>query len=137
MTRPSWDSYFIALATTVATRSEDPKTKVGAVLVSDKRIVSSGYNGSPAGYEFTDWNTERKHDTVLHAELNCIVYAGRALTKGATLYVTHSPCSDCAKVIAAAGIDKVVYKDVYKDGAGIALLKKFGIITKQEDDANF
>ena len=131
MRRPSWDQYFINIADAVSTRSEDPKTKVGAVLVKDNRIVSTGYNGAPSGYDYTDWNTEAKHETVLHAELNCIVYAGRSNANGAFLYVTHSPCKECAKVLAAVGVDRVVYKNVYKDGEGIDLLNMLGIATTQ------
>lgn len=112
--RPDWDTYFLNIAETVAQRSEDPKTQVGCVIVKDNRIVSTGYNGAPAGIEIgEEWHTAEKHKKVLHSELNAIIYAGRDKAEGATLYCTHSPCKECVKTIAAAGIKRVVYKMVY------------------------
>jgi dCMP deaminase len=131
MSRLSWDTYFLVVADAISLRSEDPKTKVGALLAKDNRIVSTGYNGAPAGFEYTDWHNDSKHLHVLHAELNCIVYAGQQQAKGCTLYVTHSPCKECAKVIAAAGIDRVVYRTLYKEGQGLRLLFELGVATNQ------
>lgn len=132
MTRPDWPEYFMNIAKVVATRSEDPKTKVGAVLTKDNRIISSGYNGTVSGFEDVDWNSDEKHVHVLHAELNAIVCA--SATKDTTLYVTHSPCAECAKIIAAAGIMEVIYDVQYKTGCGLTLLRKFGVYVSQVDE---
>ena len=131
MIRPTWDEYFIMLAETVAIRSPDPKTQVGAILVKNNRIVSTGYNGAPAGFEGVDWSSNAKHQHVLHAELNAILYANRDDAHNSTLYVTHSPCQECAKIIAAAKVSNVKYKQVYKDGLGLTILKHFEIPTEQ------
>jgi len=127
MTRPSWDKYFMTIAEAVALRSEDPKTKVGAVLVNNNRIISTGYNGTVPGFDKVEWSNDSKHLHVLHAELNCIIYANRDDAEGAALYVTHSPCADCAKIIAAAKVSKVKYRYLYKNGLGLLILNDFGI----------
>lgn len=104
-----WNNYFLDIATVVSTKSKDPNTKVGAVLVSeDNRIISTGYNGMPAGIEEKPemWERPMKYDYVLHAELNAIVYANKP---GYKIYSTMFPCKECAKVIAAAGIKEVYY----------------------------
>lgn len=126
--REPWAVYFMRITKDVAKRSQDPKTKVGAVLVKNNRIVSTGYNGLPAGMTLPDsiWFSESKHLYVLHAELNAIVYANRDDTDGATLYVTHSPCRDCVKVIAAAKIKDVVFDQVYDEKA-LPLLEAMGV----------
>ena len=130
MSRPDWTDYFISLARVVAKRSEDPKTQVGAVLVKDNRIVSTGYNGAPRGVVLPSdiWNSKDKHLYVLHAELNCILYANRDDARGADLYVTHSPCVECVKIIQAAGIDKVYYDKLY-DPASLELFKNMEAYT--------
>lgn len=123
--RPDWCGYFMDLAHRAATRSEDPKTKVGAVLVKDNRIVSMGYNGAPRGIDLAPevWASKDKHRYVLHAELNCILFADREDREGADLYVTHSPCMECVKIIQAAGIANVYYDKVY-DPEAIELMKE-------------
>ena len=116
----NWDEYFMGIALLSAERSKDPKTQVGACIVSeDNRILSIGYNGFPNGlqdYEFP-WNSiapenypEIKKDWyVVHSELNAILnYKGESL-KGTTLYVTLFPCNECAKAIIQSGIKKVIY----------------------------
>jgi dCMP deaminase len=111
--RPSWDKYFLDIADMVATRSKDPRTKVGAVLVRDRRIIGTGYNGFPSGVQ--DWHESRweppeKYVWVAHAERNAIDMCARdgVATKGATLYVTLPPCNECAKSIIQCGISTVV-----------------------------
>lgn len=111
---PSWTQYFFAAAVHASSRSKDPYTQVGAVLVRDNNIFMTGYNGFVPGAldcpEHWD-NRDEKYPRVIHAEMNAIAGAARMgmATKGATLYVTHFPCLECAKLIAAAGIGKVVY----------------------------
>lgn len=124
MTRPTWDEYFTAGAQWVATRGDCTRRQVGALIVDgENRIVSTGYNGTePGGPSCLAGECPRgrfTHDQVpadspytdcvaSHAECNAIVWAGREKCKGATLYVTHEPCHECARLIRAAGIGRVV-----------------------------
>ena len=106
-----WHDYFMDIAELTAKRSSVPTTKVGSVLVYDKRAISQGYNGYPAG--FPNWRVvgRDKHKEV-HAEANAIAWAARrgTPTEGCTLYTTLMPCMDCAKLIIQAGISTVVVK---------------------------
>lgn len=120
--RKDWDDYFMAIATSVATRATCDRKHVGAVVVSRERsILATGYNGSIRGLAHCD---EAGHDMVdghcirtVHAEANAIAQAARngAKVNGATLYVTASPCWPCFKLIANAGIRRVVYGSFYRD----------------------
>ena len=106
------------------------RRQVGALIVKDKMIISDGYNGTPSGFEnfcededgYTKWY-------VLHAEANAIakVSGSTQSTKGATLYITLSPCRECSKLIFKSGISRVVYSKKYKDQSGIDFLVKSGI----------
>ena len=109
--RPSWDQYFMDIAKVVATRSPDDKTQVGCVVVDiNNRIVSTGYNGTPPGFDdsFIDWFSKDKMPFILHAEMNSILYAKQELTD-CILYCTLGPCLDCLKHIKQVGIRKVIY----------------------------
>lgn len=127
--RPSWHEYFMGIADLVATRSTCTRRKVGAILVKDKRILCSGYNGAPAkvphcsetGCLRAQLNVPsgEKHELCrgVHAEQNAIIqaaYYGVPL-EGATLYCTNQPCSICAKMIINGGIKTVYYRDGYHD----------------------
>jgi dCMP deaminase len=117
--RVSWDTYYMNLAEVVKTRSLDPKTKVGSVLVSlnNKRIISTGYNSIPAGLDDNsiDWSDrEYIHTIIIHSEMNSILYANSRF-EDSVLYSTLSPCCDCMKLLSCAKIKKVIYKDEYKD----------------------
>lgn len=123
----SWHTYFLDLAKMVATRSKDPNTNVGAVIVNnDKSVVETGYNGFAPGVAETDerWERPLKYEYVIHAEQNAIGRAARfgKTVAGSTIYVTHYPCRECAKMIIASGI-----KAVYAEG--------FANMTKKEDIA--
>lgn len=123
--RPDWDEYFLGIAQAVATRADCTRRKVGAVIVKDRRIVSTGYNGAPSGaVGCLDGACPRAHSDVppmssydtgagscisIHAEANAIVYADGLRTVGATLYCTDEPCDGCKRLIAAAGIENVVH----------------------------
>lgn len=120
--RPHWDEYYMRYAYLAATRATCPRKHVGAVIVTaDKRTAATGYNGAPsgaasceeAGCQMVDNHCVR----TLHAESNAIDYAGRD-AKGCTLYVTVTPCWDCAKRIVNAGIVKVVYDEHYESRYG-------------------
>ena len=118
--RPTWDAYFMNIADVVKERSPD-LTKVGAVLVSlrDNRIISTGYNGLPAGIDESaiDW-TDREwvRDRIVHSEANVLLYS-QSKFEDAVLYCTLSPCKDCVKLLSATKIKKIVYKDEYRDFA--------------------
>lgn len=123
-TRPDWDWYFTNIAFAVALRADCSRRKVGAVIVQDNRIVSTGYNGSPPGgpsclaggcpRSYRDVPPGSSYDTgpgsciAAHAEQNAIIYAGRSKCLGATIYVTSDVCGGCLKMIEAAGITRVV-----------------------------
>lgn len=139
MSRMSKYDYFMQIADTVRLRSPDPKTKVGAVLVdSDSRILSTGFNGPPAGFPDAelDWgNREVVYPRVVHAEMNAILYASGRY-EGSVLFCTLSPCKDCIKLIAAAGIKTIFYRDRYKDiEISEKLAKEFGVFMKQHGES--
>jgi dCMP deaminase len=105
----SWQKYFLEMAVVVASRSKDPTTKVGCVIVSeDKVVVSTGYNGIPAGVDDKPERMERpaKYLWTSHAEENAVAQAARtgARLRGGTAYVTHMPCARCARTLIQAGI---------------------------------
>ena len=127
--RPSWDEYFMDITRVVASRSTCLRRKVGAVVVKDKRLLTSGYNGAPQGLvhclevgclrERMKIASGERHELCrgLHAEQNAIVQAALhgVQIAGATIYCTHQPCSACAKMIINAGIRRIVYEHPYPD----------------------
>ncbi len=118
------------MATEWAKLSHCSRKQVGALIVKDRMIISDGYNGTPTGFENT-CETDQG-DTkwyVLHAEANAIlkVAASTQSCAGATLYVTLSPCRECAKLIYQSGIVRVVYQNAYKDTTGLDFLAKAGV----------
>lgn len=117
--RVSWNDYFMNICEVIKTRSLDPKTQVGAVLVSlkDKRIISTGYNSIPSGLDdfSIDWSDrEYVHTIINHAEMNVLLYANNRF-EDSVLYTTMSPCCSCMKLLSSAKIKKVIYKNKYKD----------------------
>lgn len=106
----NWQDYFLNIATAVAQKSKDPNTKVGALIVKDKRILSAGYNGMVAGAPEI-WTRPEKYEHVVHAEANAIAFAARngSAVEGAFMYITHAPCFNCAKLMIQAGIYGVYY----------------------------
>lgn len=118
--RPDWDSYFMKIAFAVSERSTCDRAFVGSVLVLEKRILTTGFNGSPAGQPHCD---EIGHLIVdghcvrtIHAETNAIIQAALhgVSTRGATCYVTHFPCINCTKALINAGIIRLVYSNAYR-----------------------
>ncbi len=124
------DKRYMRMAFIWAENSYCKRRKVGALLVKDKMIISDGYNGTPSGFENV---CEDKHDVtkpyVLHAEANAITKVARSnnSSEDATLYVTSSPCIECAKLIIQSGIKRVVYADSYRLSDGIDLLEQVDI----------
>jgi len=125
-----YDKAYLRMAREWAKLSYCQRKQVGAIIVKDRMIISDGYNGTPTGFEnfceddegYTKWY-------VLHAEANAIlkVAASTQSSKGATLYITLSPCQNCSKLIHQAGIIRVVYSKAYKDLSGVKFLKQAGI----------
>lgn len=127
--RPSWDDYFIEIATVVSERSTCLRRQVGAVIVKDKRMIATGYNGAASGAKHCEMtgcirqqmgikSGERQElCAAIHAEQNAIIQAAKygVSIEGATLYCTHQPCAICAKMIVNAGIKRVVFKGDYPD----------------------
>jgi dCMP deaminase len=124
------DKRYMRMAAIWAENSYCERRKVGALIVKDKMIISDGYNGTPAGFENICENDEGfTKPYVLHAEANAITKIARSSnnSNGATLYVTASPCIECAKLIIQAGIVRVVYGEEYHIMDGVNLLKRVGI----------
>lgn len=130
MKQKKYDKAYLKMAQEWAKLSHCKRKKVGALIVKDKMIISDGYNGCPSGFENNC--EDEMGDTkwyVLHAEANAILKCARhgKSCEGATLYVTLSPCQDCAKLIHQAGIKRVVYIQEYKDTTGLDFLKKANV----------
>ena len=120
---------FMKVAYIFSELSKAKRLKVGAIAVKDDRILSIGYNGTPSGFDNSceDENGNTKIE-VLHAEANCIAKLAKSneSSEGAIIFVTHSPCIECAKQIYVAGIKEVYYDIEYRDDSGIKLLRKLG-----------
>jgi dCMP deaminase len=118
--RPEWDIYFMKIAHVVALRSTCDRAFVGTVIVLEKRILTTGFNGSPAGLPHCDETGHLMVDghciRTIHAEANAIIQAALhgVSTKGSTCYVTHFPCIQCAKMLINAGIVRIVYDQEYR-----------------------
>jgi len=143
--RPDWDAYFMEIATIVSKRSTCIRRTVGSLVVKDKRILSTGYNGAPGGLrhcidqgclrEQLKVPSGERHELCrgLHAEQNAIIqaaYHGVSINN-ANLYSTHLPCSICIKMIINAGIGKVIYVDGYPDKLAKELVDESGIILQK------
>lgn len=129
-----YDQAYMKMALEWAKLSHCTRKKVGALIVKDGMIISDGYNGTPTGFpndcEGADGLT---HWYVLHAEANAILKVARSTNnaRGATLYLTHSPCKECSKLVLQAGIERLVFKEVYKDPSGLDLLRAGGVVVAQ------
>ena len=124
------DKRYMRMAYIWSENSYCKRRKVGALIVKDKMIISDGYNGTPSGFEnICEDDNDKTKPYVLHAEANAITKVDRSnnSSNGATLYVTSSPCIECAKLIIQAGIKRVVYSDAYRLSDGIDLLKRANI----------
>ena len=140
--RPTWDEYFMQMAELTAKRSTCLRRQVGAVIVKDKHIVATGYNGAPSGIAHCDEKggclrqkmgvpSGQRHELcrALHAEQNAIIQAatlGQSI-EDATIYVTNQPCVICAKMIINAGIKRIVVKEGYPDELSVEILDEAGL----------
>jgi dCMP deaminase len=135
--RASWDEYFMRIAMTAATRSTCDRKHVGAVIVRDKTILSTGYNGSIRGLPHCDevgHMMENSHCVAtVHAEANAIIQAAKhgTMINGADIYITASPCWNCFKLIANSGIKRIFYHEFYRDERIIKIAKQAGIELKE------
>jgi dCMP deaminase len=137
---------YMDVAKRFAQLSTAERLNVGAIVVKDDRIISIGYNGMPAGWdnvcedEVVEDNLTRlvTKTEVLHAETNAISKLARSFEsgEGATMFITHSPCMDCAKMIYQAGISEVYYGEEYRSAGGIEFLKKCGLKIEQVQTTN-
>jgi len=141
MERPSWDEYFMEITQLVSKRSTCLRRKVGALIVKDKQILTTGYNGAPCGLSHClEIGCLREKNRIisgerqelcrgLHAEQNAIVQAALCGVniKGSILYCTNQPCITCAKMIINSGINKIVYKEKYPDNLAREMLKEAGV----------
>jgi dCMP deaminase len=131
--RVSWDEYFMNIAKEVATRATCDRKHVGAVIVRDKTILSTGYNGSVRGLAHCDDDDHMMEDghcvRTIHAEANAIIQAAKNGTaiEGANIYVTASPCWNCFKMIANAGIRRIAFGEFYRDQRIFDISKTLGI----------
>ncbi|MBO4977629.1 MAG: dCMP deaminase family protein [Muribaculaceae bacterium] len=124
------DRRYLRMALIWAENSYCQRRKVGAIIVKDKMIISDGYNGTPAGFENVCEDAAGvTKPYVLHAEANAITKVARSnnSSEGATLYVTASPCLECAKLIIQAGIRRVVFNEYYRLADGVDLMRRAGI----------
>lgn len=132
-----YDKAYLRMATSWAKLSHCERKQVGALIVKDDMIISDGYNGAPSGFDNCCEDEEGKtHWYVLHAEANAILKVAKSTNnaKGATLYLTLSPCKECSKLILQAGIVRLVYIRGYKDNSGIEFLKAAGLEVVQIED---
>ncbi len=139
--RPSWDEYFQTITRDVADRSTCIRRHVGAIIVKDKRILATGYNGAPSGLnhclttgclrEELGIPSGQKHELCrgAHAEQNAVIQAARygVPIDGATVYCTNQPCIVCAKILINAGVEKIIYENSYPDELSEQMIKEAGI----------
>lgn len=149
--RPSWDEYFMGIARMVGQRSTCMRRQVGAIIVKDKRILATGYNGAPKGMrhcsevgclrESQDVPPGERHELCrgIHAEQNAIVQSAAfgVPIQGSTLYCTHFPCVLCAKMLINAGICELIVLETYPDDLSHAMLREAGIGVSIMDSRDF
>ena len=136
--KPKFIDYYMKIAEVTSSLSYAKRLQVGAVIVKDNQILATGYNGMPSGWENVcetvepDGNTKTKPE-VLHAETNAIAKVAQSTESslGSTLFCTHAPCIECAKLIYQSGINTVYYRDQYRSDAGLKFLELSGVNVHQ------
>jgi len=147
--RPSWDDYFMMVALSIASRASCRKLNSGVVIVKDKRIIATGYNGSGPGIEScfnlgfcrkekggVKWEEKNSGACfAAHAEINALLQSSASKNKGAFLFTIYSPCADCAKAIVAAGIKEVIYLKPYSEPnpRTVEMFREAGIVYRKLD----
>lgn len=135
--RKTWTETWMQIAQVISDRSYDPKLKVGAIIVSEDntRMLSIGYNGNYKGGPHEHESCLPGQSGFIHAEVNALVKCDYNFPKKKIMYVTHSPCKDCSKLLVNADISKIIYLNEYRDVTGLEILKKSGIEVLQYQEA--
>ncbi len=130
-----WSDYFMDVAVRTSELSYATRLKVGAVAVRDKRIVCVGFNGTPPNSPNECEKDGKTLPNVLHAEENLILFAAKQgiSLNGCSIYITHQPCLNCARMIFGSGMTEVVYKDIYRTSEGLEFLESVGLTTRKYD----
>ena len=139
MNRPTWDDVWMKTAKILSDRSYDPRYKVGAIVVSgdNTQVLAVGYNGNYSGGPNEVESDIPGESGMIHAEINALLKLDYNNPKEKKLYVTLSPCKMCAKAIVNTRIDCVIYREEYRDTAGLEILKEAGIEVKKYNDISF
>jgi len=132
--KPKFIDYYMKIADVTSTLSYAKRLQVGAVIVKDNQILATGYNGMPSGWEniceiSDEQGLLKTKPEVLHAETNAIAKVAQSTesSQGSTLFCTHAPCIECAKLIYQSGITTLYYKEQYRDDSGVNFLKLSGV----------
>ena len=136
--RPPWDEIWMDFAHSIARRSYDPRTKVGAVIVTEDntQVLAVGYNGNYSGGPNIVDSLVPGESGMLHAEINAIIKCDYNNPKNKKMYLTLSPCKMCAKAVVNAGIKEVIYTDKYRKTCGLDILRAAGIKVRRYDSDN-
>jgi dCMP deaminase len=134
-----YDRAYLRLAKSWGLLSYCTRKKVGAIIVKEGVIISDGFNGTPKGFDnYCEDTNGETHWYVLHAEANAILKVAKSTNNcnGSTLYLTHSPCKECSKIVLQAGIIRLVYIEKYKDESGLIFLQNAGVDILQIEDTD-
>lgn len=126
--RPTWDEYFMSVAQLISKRSSCKRLHVGCVIVNENRIITTGYNGHLPNAPHDSYVRDGHEQLTVHAEANAITDAAKrgVSIDSCTIYVTHMPCLNCAKLLIAAGIKKIIYAEHYNDDELVPILCEIG-----------
>ena len=133
MARPKWDEIWMTLTLLIAERSRDPRLKVGSVIVTEDNtsVLALGYNGDEINGTNKPDSLEPGKSGFIHAEANALIKMNFSDHRNKKMYLTHSPCAVCARMIVNAGIKKVIYSNQYRDTKGLEILSKCGVQVEQ------
>ncbi len=133
MSRPMWDDIWMNFAHLIAKRSYDPRYQVGSVIVTDTntQVLAIGYNGNYSGGPNEVESTAPGESGMIHAEINALIKLDYNCPNRKIMYLTLSPCRNCAKAIINGGISELVYQEAYRDTSGLELLKSAGVKVRQ------
>ena len=134
-----YDRAYLRLAKSWGLLSYCTRKKVGAIIVKEGVIISDGFNGTPKGFDnYCEDTNGDTHWYVLHAEANAILKVAKSTNNcnGSTLYLTHSPCKECSKIVLQAGVIRLVYIEKYKDASGLIFLQNAGVDILQIEDTD-